>query len=432
MFEDLINKDKKIAIVGLGYVGLPLSKLMSKNFDVIGFDIDSGKIENYKKGIDVTGNSEGDSLKDYAIDFTSEEKKISEANFIIVTVPTPVKENHKPDLSYISSATELIARNLRKDSIIVYESTVYPGVTEEICVPIIEEVSGYICGKDFFVGYSPERVNPGKGNEEIQNINKIVSGMNEVTLDTIFRVYDTVIEADVYKAQSIKVAEAAKITENIQRDVNIALINELSIVFSNLGINTQDVINAAATKWNFVKYTPGLVGGHCIGIDPYYLIHKSQSMGYTPRLIRESRQVNEKMVDYIVDKILLLLIKNDVTVKDSKLLFCGVTFKENCNDLRNSKVIDIIYKLKYYGCDITIYDPNINSEELKKAYDLDLSEDYEGEYDAIVVSVAHSQFKSFSYEELKSLSKNNLICVDLKELLKEELMNHDDVTYWSL
>lgn len=432
MFEDLINKNKKIVIIGLGYVGLPLTKLLSKKFDVIGFDIDSRKIENYKKGIDVTGNSENDSLKNYDIFFTSEERKINDANFIIVTVPTPVKENHEPDLSYIASATELIANNLKKGSIIVYESTVYPGVTEEICVPIIEEVSGYVCGEDFFVGYSPERVNPGKGNEKIQNINKIVSGMDEKTANTIFKVYDSVIDADIYKAQSIKVAEAAKITENIQRDVNIALINELSIIFSNLGINTQDVINAAATKWNFVKYTPGLVGGHCIGIDPYYLIHKSQSMGYTPRLISESRQINEKMVDYILDEILLLLVKNNVSFKDSKLLFCGVTFKENCNDLRNSKVIDLIFKLKKLGCDITIYDPNVTYDELKNSYDLDLSEDYDGEYDAVIIAVAHSQFKTFSYDILKNLSRNNLICIDLKELLKEELENHDDVIYWSL
>ena len=432
MFEDLINKNKKIAVVGLGYVGLPLIKILSTKFEVIGFDIDSEKIEKYKQGIDVTCSSEDDSLKNYEIFFTSDEKKIAEANFIIITVPTPVKPDYTPDLSFITSATELVSRNLKKQSIIVYESTVYPGVTEEVCVPIIEKNTGYEYGKGFCVGYSPERVNPGENNEKIENINKIVSGMNDWSLDVIFQVYDSVIKADVYKAQSIKVAEAAKVTENIQRDVNIALINELSIIYGNLGINTQDVINAASTKWNFVKYTPGLVGGHCIGIDPYYLIYKSETMGYVPRLINESRIVNEGMIDYIFDNILLLLIKNNIEIKGSDLLFCGVTFKENCNDLRNSKIVEVIYKLKELGCNITIYDPYTTNDELEKVYGLELSEKCDGRYDAIIISTAHSQFKEFTYNSLRDLSKNNLICIDLKEILREELEKYDDVSYWSL
>lgn len=432
MFENLIKKNKKIAVVGLGYVGLPLIKLLSTKFDVIGFDIDRDKIKKYKQGIDVTCSSENDSLNEYNIFFTSDEKKISEANFIIVTVPTPVKQDFTPDLSFITSATELVARNIKKNTIIVYESTVYPGVTEETCVPIIEEISGYEYGKEFFVGYSPERVNPGKNNEKIENINKIVSSMNDWSLDMIFKVYNSIIKANVYKAPSIKVAEAAKITENIQRDVNIALINELSIIYSNLGINTQEVIDAASTKWNFIKYTPGLVGGHCIGIDPYYLIYKSKIKGYTPRLINESRIVNENMVEHIFDNILSILIKNNVKIKGSELLFCGVAFKENCNDLRNSKIIDVIYKLKNLGSNITIYDPNIEKNDLKKIYGLDLSEKCDGKYDAIIISTAHSQFKNFSYEFLREISKNNLICVDLKEILREKLEKYDNVSYWSL
>ena len=432
MFDDLINKNKKIAVVGLGYVGLPLIKLLSTKFDVIGFDIDSEKIEKYKRGIDVTCSSNDDSLKNYEIFFTSDEMKLSEANFIIVTVPTPVKQDCTPDLSFITSATELVSRNLKKQSIIVYESTVYPGVTEEVCVPIIEKITGYEYGKEFFVGYSPERVNPGENNEKIENINKIVSGMNDWSLDVIFQVYNSVINADIYRAQSIKVAEAAKITENIQRDVNIALINELSIIYGNMGINTQDVINAASTKWNFVKYTPGLVGGHCIGIDPYYLIYKSEIMGYVPRLINEGRTVNEGMIDYIFDNILLLLIKNNIEIKSSELLFCGVTFKENCNDLRNSKIIDVIYKLKELGCNITIYDPFVTNEELKTVYGLELSDKFDGEYDAIIFSTAHAPFKEFTHDCLLKLSKNKLICVDLKEILREELEKYEDVSYWSL
>lgn len=432
MFKELANKNKKIAVVGLGYVGLPLIKLLSKKFDVIGFDVDKNKIDSYKQGIDVTCSSEEDPLSDYDIEFTSDETKLSEANFIIVTVPTPVKQNQVPDLSYVESATETVAKNLKPNSIIVYESTVYPGVTEEVCVPIIERISGFKCGEDFCVGYSPERVNPGKNNEKLENINKIVSGMNKKSLDIIYNVYDSILNADVYKAQTIKVAEAAKVTENIQRDVNIALINELSIIYNNMGIKTQDVIDAAGTKWNFVKYTPGLVGGHCIGIDPYYLIYKSQLMGYNPRLINESRNVNENMIEYIFNNIVLSLIKNKVEVKNSEVLLCGVTFKENCNDLRNSKIIEVIEKLKELDVNITIYDPNITNKELKDMYGLELTETLTGKYDAIVIATPHSQFKEFTYEQLKDLSKNKLICIDLKEILRDKLENNEDVSYWSL
>lgn len=432
MFEELVNKNKKIAVVGLGYVGLPLIKLLSTKFDVIGFDIDSDKIDKYNAGIDVTDSFDDDPLSNYDILFTSDETLLSEANFFIITVPTPVKQNHVPDLSYVTSATEVVARNLNADSIIVYESTVYPGVTEEICVPIIENISGFTCGNEFCVGYSPERVNPGKNNEKLENITKIVSGFNDKSLEIISKVYDSVLNNGVFEAQSIKIAEAAKITENIQRDVNIALINELSIIFGKMGINTHDVVEAAGTKWNFVKYSPGLVGGHCIGIDPYYLIYKSQLMGYAPRLITESRNVNENMVNYIVDNILLSLIKNKREVKDSNMLFCGITFKENCNDIRNSKIIDVINQLKEIGVRITIYDPNADVDEFKKVYNLDLSHNLEGKYDAIVISTAHSQFMKFTYNQLKELSNDKLICIDLKEILRDKLQNIEDVYYWSL
>lgn len=429
MFSDLINKNKKIAVVGLGYVGLPLAKLLSSKYDVIGFDISEFKIESYKNGIDMI---EGDDLNDFDIHFTSDEKELSNANFFIVTVPTPIKEDNEPDLSFIKSSTETVARNMPKNSIVVYESTVYPGVTEDVCIPILEEGSGFKCGEDFKVGYSPERVNPGKNNQRIEEITKIVSGMDEESLDIIANVYDSVLNNGIFRAKSIKIAEAAKITENIQRDVNIALVNELAKIYNSMGININDVIEAAGTKWNFVKYQPGLVGGHCIGIDPYYLIYQSDKMNCDTDLMKTSRKINESMIDYVHDNIVNTLAENDIDINEADILVCGVTFKENCNDIRNSKIIEIIKKLEESGANIELNDPNAIPEELERIHNLTLSDEFNNKFDAIVIGVAHSEYQNLTVNDLETISKNNIILFDLKETVREEFDNKDDIVYWSL
>lgn len=429
MFKELISRNKKIAIVGLGYVGLPLAKLLSSKYDVIGFDIDEKKINAYKKGIDII---EGENLSNMNIEFTTDEKKLNESHFIIITVPTPIKENKIPDLSFVESSTEIVGQNMPKGAIVVYESTVYPGVTEEICVPILEKESGMKCGRDFKVGYSPERVNPGKNNKTIEEITKIVSGIDDESLEVISKVYDSVLNNGIYKAKSIKIAEAAKITENIQRDVNIALINELSKIFNEMDININDVLDAAATKWNFTRYEPGLVGGHCIGIDPYYLIYKSQDIDCSSELMQTSRKVNESMIDYVYNNIDLLLNKNNKTMNNADILILGVTFKENCNDIRNSKIIDVIKKLKDNNANITLNDPNAIPEELEMIYGLKLTEELTGKFDVIIIGVAHSEYKELDYEKIIELSKEKAIIIDLKELLRNKLENMENIDYWSL
>ena len=358
--------------------------------------------------------------------------KESNANFIIVTVPTPIKEDNIPDLSFIKSSTETVARNMPKDSIVVYESTVYPGVTEDVCIPILEKGSGFKCGEEFKVGYSPERVNPGKNNKRIEEITKIVSGMDEDSLEVIANVYDAVLNNGIYKAKSIKIAEAAKVTENIQRDVNIALVNELAKIYNSMGINVNDVIEAAGTKWNFVKYQPGLVGGHCIGIDPYYLIYEADKCNCDTDLMKTSRKINESMIDYVHDNIVDILAENNVDIDGSDILVCGVTFKENCNDIRNSKIIEIIQKLRESGANVVLNDPNAIPEELERVHGLTLSENYESKFDAIVIGVAHSEYKDLGVDDLKDISKNDIILFDLKETIRDEFENRDNVVYWSL
>lgn len=432
MFDDLINKRKKVAVIGLGYVGLPLAMLFSKKYDVIGFDVDQNKIELYKQGIDVTCELPINSLKNSNIHFTFSEKDLREASFFIVAVPTPINDEENPDFRFIFSASETIGRNISSGSIVVYESTVYPGVTEELCIPILEEMSNLKCGEDFKVGYSPERINPGDKNNKIEDIVKIVSGIDEDALKTISKVYDEVLNNGVHEASSIKVAEAAKIVENITRDVNIALVNELSMIFNRLNIDTTEVIEAAGTKWNFQKYFPGLVGGHCISVDPYYLLYKIKKLNFNPKLIELSREINENLYEFIIKNILYKLIENDVTVKGCDALILGITFKENCNDIRNSKIVNVINELKYLNINTTVFDSHADKDLVRETYDIDLVKSYNGKYDFILIGVAHDEYKDFTLNDLQDLSKEKVIVFDLKSILNNEIRNNKDITYWSL
>ena len=432
MFEELCSKNKTVAIVGLGYVGLPLAVLFSKKYDVIGFDIDDEKIELYKSGIDITCELPEGSLENSSIRFTSDENDLKSASFIIVSVPTPINDNNNPDFRFVISASEVVGRNLQKDTIVVYESTVYPGVTEDLCIPILENESNLKCIDDFKVGYSPERINPGDKKNKVENITKIVSGIDDEALDVISKVYDNVLNNGVYEADSIKVAEAAKIVENITRDVNIALVNEFAMIFDKMGINTVDVIEAAGTKWNFQKYYPGLVGGHCIGIDPYYLLYKSKKLNFNPKLIEVSREINENLSDFIIKNIIYQMIENDVVVKKSKVLVLGITFKENCNDIRNSKIINVINELDKLGIDITVSDYFADENQVKKIYGIDLKNDYDGQYDAVIIAVAHDRYKEITYEQIVNLSKNKPIVIDLKSILSEDIRKNENISYWSL
>lgn len=432
MFRDLVSGEKKIAVIGLGYVGLPLAVLFSKKYDVIGFDVDEDKIGLYKRGIDVTCELPDETLENSNIHFTSDEKELKNASFFVIAVPTPINDEENPDFRFVFSASEIVGRNMPKDSIIVYESTVYPGVTEELCVPIIEEKSNLKCGVDFWVGYSPERINPGDKENRIETITKIVSGMDDYSLNIISNVYDNVLCNGVYEAESIKVAEAAKIVENITRDVNIALVNEFSMIFNEMGINTVDVIEAAGTKWNFQKYYPGLVGGHCISVDPYYLLYKSKKLDLNPKLMEISREINENLSDFIIKNILYKMIENNVIIKDSNVLVLGITFKENCNDIRNSKITKVIKELKKLDINITVYDPHADKGLVKKYYDIDLSDNYSGKYDSIIFAVAHNEFKDIGFNEIKDLSQGKPIVIDLKSILGNEIKNSDELTYWAL
>ncbi len=433
MFNKLLNKSEKIAVVGLGYVGLPLAILFAKQYDVIGFDVNQEKIDLYTRGIDITCELDENALINSTIEFTSDESNLKKASFFVVAVPTPINEDKNPDFKFIISATETIARNIHEGSIVVYESTVYPGVTEEICVPILENISGLKCGVDFKIGYSPERISPGDKYNRIENITKIVSGMDDESLKIISKVYDNVLNNGVHEAPSIKVAEAAKVVENVTRDVNIALVNELSMIFNNMGINTLDVIEAAGTKWNFQKYYPGLVGGHCIGIDPYYLIFKSKKLHFNPKLMELSREINESLKDFIIKNIIYLMVENEIQIKGSNILVMGITFKENCNDIRNSKVVDVLNELDKLGVNLTVYDPHADKNDVKMEYGIDLVENYyEKKYDLIFFAVAHDEFKKMSLDKIKKLFAGNIIIIDLKSIFdsKNELFNRK--SYWTL
>ncbi|MDD3382225.1 MAG: nucleotide sugar dehydrogenase [Bacilli bacterium] len=436
LYERLVEKKESMSLIGLGYVGMPIAVAFSKKVRVIGFDISKEKVALYKQGIDPTKEVGNDIIKKTTVDFTCEEKKLREAKFHIVAVPTPVNKDHTPDLRPVEGASTILGRNLTKGSIVVYESTVYPGVTEDICVPILEKESGLKCGIDFKVGYSPERINPGDKVHRLETIIKIVSGMDKETLDTVAKVYELVVEAGVYKASSIKVAEAAKVIENSQRDINIAFMNELSIIFNKLDIDTKAVLEAAGTKWNFLKFSPGLVGGHCIGVDPYYLTYKAEEVGYHSQIILSGRRINDDMGKYIVENLIKKLIKADVSVKHARIAILGFTFKENCPDTRNTRVIDIVNELKEYGITPLIVDPVADINEAKHEYGFTFNKMEEvKEMDAIIIAVSHDEFKSLNVNELNKMYNNknlNKVLLDIKGMFDKDVLEASGYKYWRL
>lgn len=437
MLKKLLNREEKIAVIGMGYVGFPLAAAFTENgFEVIGFDINSKKIESYKNGIDPTlevGNEKLKKLRN--LEFTSDPLKIREAKFIIIAVPTPVLKNKIPDIRPIEGASEIVGKYLTKGSIVVYESTVYPGVTEEICLPILEKESKMKCGVDFKIGYSPERINPGDKIHRVENIVKITSGMDKESSEIIGDVYGQIIKAGIHRAPSIKVAEAAKVIENSQRDINIAFVNELSMIFDKMKIDTLDVLEAAGTKWNFLPFKPGLVGGHCIGVDPYYLANKAEEIGYHADVILSGRKTNDGMGKFIAEKTIKKLIEIDKVVKGSHILIMGLTFKENCPDLRNSKVIDIVNELQEYDVKVSVTDPLADSKEAKKEYGIELIDMKKVEkVDAVIIAVSHEEYKNISLEKLKKLYSDSqkLILIDVKGIIEKEDALNKGYEFWRL
>ena len=430
MYQQLILKEKKLAVIGLGYVGLPIALAFAKKLQVIGFDINKSRIDMMTKGIDPSKELSPLAFENKNIEFTADLEVLKQANFFIVAVPTPIDKHNTPDLTPLLAASRTVGKVLKKGDYVVFESTVYPGCTEEDCVPILESFSGLKVGVDFKIGYSPERINPGDKERTIDKIIKVVSGCSEESLEEIAKTYETIIDAGVYRAKSIKVAEAAKVIENTQRDLNIALMNELSIIFDKMGINTYDVLEAAGTKWNFLKFSPGLVGGHCIGVDPYYLTHKAQQLGYNPQVILSGRRINDSTAEHIAKKTVQLLIKNDKNPKNSRVLVMGITFKENVSDIRNSKVADLIYALNDFMINVDIVDPYADPEEVKHEYNLDMKEKSDGNYDAIIVAVSHDEFKKWSESDFKSISNGKPILIDIKNLYPK--INRLEIETWTL
>jgi UDP-N-acetyl-D-galactosamine dehydrogenase len=411
-------KSTKIGVIGLGYVGLPLAIEFSYQFPVIGFDINANRILDLNSGVDSTNEVEIANLKKANnIIFTSDADTLQDCNFYIVTVPTPINKNKRPDLGPLINASNLIATVLKKGDVVVYESTVYPGATEEDCVPILENASGLLLNKDFYVGYSPERINPGDKTHRLPHIKKVTSGSNKRSAEFIDQVYKKIILAGTHKAESIKVAEAAKVIENTQRDLNIALINELAIIFNLMEIDTESVLKAAETKWNFLPFRPGLVGGHCIGVDPYYLTHKAESLGYNPEIILAGRRLNDGMASFVSSQLVKLLAQKNIKINSSKILILGLSFKEDCPDIRNTKVTDIIEELCEYNCKVSIYDPWVNKLEAKKEYGISLLNKIEdNSYDAIIIAVAHKEFKKMGIKKIRAFGKSKHVVYDLKYL----------------
>ena len=430
------NGKEKICIVGLGYVGLPLAALLAEKYGVVGFDINSNRIKELKENVDRTNGVDAETLRTSNIEFTDKSEKVLDCKLIIATVPTPIDEYTIPDLKPVKKASELIGKYLSQDAVVVYESTVYPGVTEEICVPILERESGLSWKKDFNVGYSPERINPGDKEHTIDRIKKIVSGDSPEVTNFLAEIYSSVITAGVHITPDIRTAEAAKVIENTQRDLNIALMNELSIIFNKLGIGTKEVLEAAGTKWNFLRFEPGLVGGHCIGVDPYYLTFKAESIGYRPQIILAGRRINDNMGKYIADNTIKMLIKASRTVKGSKVLILGFAFKENISDIRNTKVIDIYNELMEYDVNVYVNDPYAYSDEVKHEYNIGLTHNIEDNkpYDAIILAVKHRQYlEQFGLEELKQISCSSTpILIDVKAFYSKREVEEAGFLYWRL
>ncbi|MCR4990333.1 MAG: nucleotide sugar dehydrogenase [Lachnospiraceae bacterium] len=436
LYEDIVSGKEKLSLVGLGYVGMPIAVAFARKIKVVGFDLNKAKIDLYKNGIDPTNEVGNDVIKNTKVEFTADPSKLKEAKFHIVAVPTPVNDDHTPDLTPVEGASRILGQNLTKGSIVVFESTVYPGVTEDICVPILEKESGLKCGVDFKIGYSPERINPGDKVHRLETITKIVSGMDEETLDTVAKVYELVVEAGVYRAECIKVAEAAKVIENSQRDINIAFMNELSIIFNRMGIDTKSVLEAAGTKWNFLKFYPGLVGGHCIGVDPYYLTYKAEELGYHSQIILSGRRINDDMGKYVAESLVKNLIKADIPVKGAKVAILGFTFKENCPDTRNTKVIDIYKELNEYGIKPIVVDPAADADEAKRLYGIEFETmDDVKDMDAVLVAVAHTQFLDLKKSDIDAFfdpSHSKKVFLDIKGLFDRKEFSTNDYIYWRL
>ena len=436
LYEKIVRREEKISLVGLGYVGMPIAVAFSKQADVIGFDVNEEKIACYLRGIDPTHEVGDEGVAGCSVEFTADEARLREAKFHIVAVPTPVREDHTPDLGPVEGASRILGRNLTKGSIVVYESTVYPGVTEEVCVPILERESGLQCGVDFKIGYSPERINPGDKVHRLENIVKIVSGMDQETLEEIAGVYGLVVKAGVHRAESIRVAEAAKVIENSQRDINIAFMNELSIIFNRMGIDTKAVLEAAGTKWNFLNFCPGLVGGHCIGVDPYYLTYRAEQLGYHSQIILSGRRINDDMGKYVAESLIKSLIRADIPVKNAGVAILGFTFKENCPDTRNTKVIDIVKELREYGIEPVIADPEADTAEANRLYGISFVEMGEiSDMDAVILAVSHKVFEKLSPDTLNRFYKKRhtrRVLADIKGILDRERFEEAGYLYWRL
>lgn len=433
--NDFLNKRELISVIGLGYVGLPLAIEFAKKFDVIGFDVNQQKLDKYLTGIDVTEEVGDEALLSTTMKFTNEEGELRNCKFHVVAVPTPINSDKTPDLNPVIGASKTVGRNLKKGSIVVYESTVYPGTTEEICIPILEKESGLKFGKDFKVGYSPERINPGDKVNTLTKIIKVVSGSDEEALEIISEIYESIIEAGVFRAESIKVAEASKVIENSQRDINIAFMNELSMVFNKMNINTNSVLEAAGTKWNFLKFTPGLVGGHCIGVDPYYFTYKAEQLGYHSQIILSGRKINDDMGRYVANNIVKQLIKAEQPVKGAKIAILGITFKENCPDVRNTKVIDIIRELEDFGVDVMVHDPIANKEDVWNEYKINLiDKETVKDLHGVVVAVSHEIFRDeYDLNYFDEVYINDAkVLIDIKSMFNRNDCEMKDYMYWSL
>ena len=436
LYEKIVGGEEKLSLVGLGYMGMPIAVAFARKIKVVGFDLNEKKIQMYRDGIDPTKEVGDEVIRHTAVEFTADPGKLREAKFHIVAVPTPVNDDHTPDLTPVEGASRILGQNLTEGSVVVFESTVYPGVTEEICVPILEKESGLTCGVDFKIGYSPERINPGDKVHRLETITKIVSGMDEETLNTVARIYELVVEAGVYRAESIKVAEAAKVIENSQRDINIAFMNELSMIFHKMGIDTKAVLEAAGTKWNFLKFMPGLVGGHCIGVDPYYLTYKAEELGYHSQIILSGRRINDDMGKYVAESLVKSLIKVSIPVKHARVAILGFTFKENCPDTRNTKVIDIYKELGEYGIVPVVVDPAADAEEAERLYGITFqSMEAVHDMDAVIIAVAHEEFLKFDRKAVDGFynpAHRRRVLLDIKGLLNRKDYQTENYLYWRL